>query len=265
MTIGKVCLTTPAVRAVLLKALAATGNMTRAAKVAGVTRNAVNHQRRADKRFDAQIRAATATANGAAWRVHSYRAWDAATCAAFLVSLAGHGSVARAATEVGGSQSGAYDVRNRDADFAYGWAKAKLQAHGLIEDALFEGAVAGYVETRTAADGATTTIHRQRPDIMLKLVARGDAGRTRYRTIELSPHMLESSRRKLERRTRVGIEMGLAAHMSEAEAKARAADIDMEPDFPTLAELAKLPRTGWEDAPEPVPRADALAPIAATP
>lgn len=263
MTIGKVCLSRPEVRKRLLRTLAATGNMTRAAKAAGVTLNAVNYQRTVDKGFDARVRAATATATGGG-PVRTYRTWDEATCKAFLVELAEHGSVARAATVVGGSQAGVYDVRNRDSEFAYAWSQAKLQAQDRIEDALFDGALNGYVEIRTAVDGATTTVHRQRPDIMLKLVARRDAGRTRFKTIELSPQVLESARRKLEHRTRTGIAQGLAAHMEAAEAKERAAAIDIVSSFPPRPEPEIASGIDWREGPVTA-GPTALAPEASTP
>ena len=197
MTHGPNHLGQAATREAFFAAVAAHHNIRHAARVAGVTVNAVNHRRRTDKAFETALRRVLP----ADPPVRSSRAVTPALKAAFLEALVETGTVQAAATQVGISAAAAYQHRIRDADFASDWWAAIRVVQDRIRDRLHEGALNGFVTAKTDADGRVTTTVTPRPDILLRLTQHIDAQPSRYRIVEMTPTLIAESRAKLERQT----------------------------------------------------------------
>ncbi len=208
MTVGKTHLGQAATRRVFLKALAAHGNIGRAAKAAEVTRNAVNYQRFRYPDFDTAVRGALPPEG----EVKSWAAWTAARKAAFLEALAMCGNAAQAATACGGSEGGAYRQRSRDSDFAAAWMEAKRQAFDRVDDVLFDGALNGFVTTRTDAGGSISTTRWQSPQTMLRLVERRPKRTPGVKYMEMNQAQMDAARARLDRKTAHAMDEAIVAY-----------------------------------------------------
>ncbi len=189
-----------AVRAAFLDHFRATSLITAAARRAGVSVAQVSVRRR----DDADFRAAVLAVRGDLSRPLPQRRFVRLTAdrrAAFLAALGQHGSVERAADAAGVGVSAVTLLRRRDAVFSGNWAAAKNEALDRVEDRLFDAVLHGFTRTETV-NGVTRTTRTQNAAAMFRLLARRAKADSRYKTLLLTPEIVEDARERVERRIR---------------------------------------------------------------
>jgi|GEM_PF-1980072 len=189
-----------AVRAAFLDHFRATGLITAAARLTGVSVPQVSVRRR----DDAEFRAAVLAVRNDLSRPLPLRGFvrlTAARRAAFLTALGQHGSVQRAAAAAGVGVSTVSLLRRRDAAFSGNWAAAKNEALDRVEDMLFDAVLQGFTRTETV-NGVTRTTRTQNAGAMFRMLARRARTDSRYKTIVLTPEIVEDARERVERRIR---------------------------------------------------------------
>ena len=100
--------------------------------------------------------------------------WSPVSRRAFLEALALDGNVRNAASVAGFSHASAYQERQRNRDFAYGWDAALVLARDTVEQVLYDRALHGSEEAIYYHGEVTATRTRFYPHLLLALLARLD-------------------------------------------------------------------------------------------
>jgi len=203
-----------ATRTAYLAALRETGIHSRAAVAVDIDPAVTCMYRRTHPDFGAACAAVLEEVGGQQGR--AFFRWTARRRQGFLERFAETGNATRSALDIGTTIASVMQLRRTDAEFAGAWATAKQEAAQRLQDKVFDGVMNGFVRTETTGDRVRRTVY-QRPDLMHRLATQLNAGDNRYKTIVLTPEIVEDARERVERRIREE-----SAEKAEAIAAARA-------------------------------------------
>ncbi len=188
-----------ATRTAYLAALRETGLHARASAAVDLDPAATCMYRKHHPDFGAACAAVLEETGGR--RPRAFFRWTARRRQDFLERFAETGNATRSALDIGTTVHSVMQLRRTNASFAGDWATAKQEAAQRLADKVMDGAMNGFVRTETLGDRVRRIVY-QRPELMHRLATQLGAGNNRWKTITLTPEVVEDARERVERRIR---------------------------------------------------------------